>query len=153
MLKWNTFSESEKHKKYSEFQCHEVNLFLYFKDYDYFVSVAKPFIASKMEKTFIDYWLLHDHDSLFHYQEVGNFDKLNALEQTLFVFVMLDIDQVKARALANRIKDSSDANSKEAIEVKNRMFDTVLSLNLLQKDTQKLELLQQIQGKIQLSRL
>lgn len=54
-----------------------MNLFLYFKDYDYFVSVAKPFISSKMEKTFIDYWLLGDYEAISQFQTACNFDKLN----------------------------------------------------------------------------
>ena len=77
LVKWNSLSLSDKHKKYNEFQCHEMNLFLYFKDYDYFVSVAKPFISSKMEKTFIDYWLLGDYEAISQFQTACNFDKLN----------------------------------------------------------------------------
>ena len=138
LINWNTFSESEQNKKYSEFVCHEVNLFLYFKDHSYFVKVAKPFIASKMEKTFIDYWLLNEFESILHYQEIGNFDKLNTLEQSLLVFALSTINMDKAKSLARRIGDGSDAVSKESAGMKNRMFDTVLSLNLLQKDTTKL---------------
>lgn len=32
LMKWNTFNAEEKHKKYSNFCCHETNLFIYFKD-------------------------------------------------------------------------------------------------------------------------
>lgn len=146
LTNWNTFSDSEKNKKYSEFVCHEVNLFLYFKDHRYFVKVAKPFIASKMEKTFIDHWLLSDFESILHYQEIGHFDKLNTLEQALLVFSVSNVDMNKAKSLAKRIGDGSDAVSKEPAEMKNRMFDTVLSLNLLQKDTSKLELLEKVKN-------
>ena len=146
LANWNTFSDSEKNKKYSEFVCHEVNLFLYFKDLRYFVKVAKPFIASKMEKTFIDHWLLSDFESILHYQEIGHFDKLNTLEQSLLVFSVSNVDMNKAKSLAKRIGDGSDAVSKEPAEMKNRMFDTVLSLNLLQKDTSKLELLEKVKN-------
>jgi hypothetical protein len=37
-----------------------------------------------------------------------------------------------------------DRESKHSVETKNRMFDTVLSLNLLQKDKKKLEILSQM---------
>lgn len=146
LLKWNTFTLDQKHKKYTENQCHEMNLFLYFKDFDYFMSVAKPFISSKMEKTFIDHWLLGSSESILHYQEIGNFDKLNALEQSLLIFTVLNNDKPKAIKLAQRIKLSSDSFSKSVpIETKNRLFDTVLSLNLLQKDTQKIEMMRQVE--------
>ena len=147
LLNWNTFSEDQKNRKYTEFQCHEVNLFLYFKDYDYFVRVVKPFIASKMEKTFIDHWLLQENEEILHYQEIGHFDKLNALEQSLLIFSVLNDDPYKAQVLASRIQQTSDSLCKHPVEFKNRLFDTVLSLNLLQKDASKLELLEQIKQK------
>ena len=109
LLDWKTFTEDQKNREYTEFQCHEVNLFLYFKDYDYFVKVAKPFISSKMEKTFIDHWLLQETDDIMHYQEIGHFDKLNALEQSLLVFSILKVNEEKAKILAKRIKVESDA--------------------------------------------
>ena len=40
LIKWNTFSDEEKNKKYSNFCSHEVNLFIYFKDHTYFKSVV-----------------------------------------------------------------------------------------------------------------
>ena len=33
---WGTFTLEEKHKKYEKFISHELNVFLYFKDPDYF---------------------------------------------------------------------------------------------------------------------
>ncbi len=35
-LKWHKFDTEEKNKKYSKFTCHELNIFLYFKDKEYF---------------------------------------------------------------------------------------------------------------------
>jgi len=84
--------------------------------------------------------LLEEYDSILHYQEIGNFDKLNTLEQVLLVHAVHKFDKIKAGKLSKRIGDESDALSKESPEVKNRMFDTVLSLNLLQKDTRKIDL-------------
>ena len=92
----------------------------------------------------MDYWLLGDFEKILHYQEICHFDKLNALEQTLLVFAILVVSPEKAKVIAKRIKDASDAVSKISPEQKNRMFDTVLSLNLLQKDTSKMELMQQV---------
>jgi hypothetical protein len=138
LLDWERFSESEKHRKYNEFQCHEMNLFLYFKDYDYFMTVARPFINSKMEKTFIDHWLLQDHEKIIHYHEISKFEELNALEQSLLVFSLINHDKEKARILVERIRLGSEAESKHSVETKNRMFDTVLSLNLASKGCQKI---------------
>ena len=146
LLKWNKLTGEQKNKKYNDYQCHEINLFLYFKDYEYFNKVARPFIASKMEKTFIDYWLLGEDDAILHYQDIGNFDKLNALEQSLLVFTVIKHDTDKAVRLADRIRLGSESNEKMMTpEAKNKLFDTVLSLNLLQKDTQKIEMLKKVE--------
>ena len=146
LLKWNKLTDEQKNKKYNDYQCHEMNLFIYFKDYEYFNKVARPFIASKMEKTFIDHWLLGEDDAILHYQDIGNFDKLNALEQSLLVFTVIKHDTDKAVRLADRIRLGSESNEKMMTpEAKNKLFDTVLSLNLLQKDTQKIEMLKKVE--------
>lgn len=133
LVKWNALSLDDKHKKYNEFQCHEVNLFLYFKDRDYFEAVARPFISSKMEKTFVDHWLLGDYSAVSQFQSACNFDKLNCLEQCLLVSVALQTDVKAAEALAARIRLASESRWKAmSVDVKNRIFDTVLSLNSLQ---------------------
>jgi len=67
MLKWGDFSESQKDKFYSEHCSHELNLFLMTKDPDYFSKVVKPFIASKLEKTPVDLYLLGKHNLLARY--------------------------------------------------------------------------------------
>lgn len=64
--------------------------------------------------------------------------------------VALQNDVKTAQALASRIKLSSDSYTNGiSVEVKNRMFDTVLSLNSLQKNTEKIELMKQVQEKFQ----
>ena len=54
-----------------------MNIFLYFKDHDYFASTVAPFVSNKMEKTFVDYWLLGDIASIEHFKSV---------DSNLFVF-------------------------------------------------------------------
>ena len=153
MLKWNKFTTEQKNKKYNDYQCHEMNLFLYFKDFEYFSKVARPFVGSKMEKTFIDHWLLGEDDAILHYQDIGYFDKLNALEQALLVFTIVKYDTGKAVTLAERIRLASESNEKRMTpEVKNKLFDTVLSLNLLQKDTQKIDLTSKVNKNMNLNK-
>jgi hypothetical protein len=59
LLKWAEKDMEEKHKFYTKFFSHEMNLFLYFKDPEYFEKIARPFLVNKMEKTFVDFWLLN----------------------------------------------------------------------------------------------
>ena len=55
---WHTFSIEEKHDRYNKNACHELNLFIYFKDPSYFETYIKDFLKNKLEKTFVDFFLL-----------------------------------------------------------------------------------------------
>mmetsp|Transcript_20692 Transcript_20692/g.19721 ORF Transcript_20692/g.19721 Transcript_20692/m.19721 type:complete len:94 (-) Transcript_20692:2970-3251(-) len=78
-----------KHKKYSRYHCHELNVFLYFQDKDYFELVVKPFLKNKMEKTFIDYYLLGQYEQILHFSSFSELDKLNSLEKCFMVDVLV----------------------------------------------------------------
>ena len=123
LLNWNQLADEDKNKKYSKFQCHEVNLFLYFKDPGYFNNVVAPFIANKMEKSFIDQWLLGHHDKIAHYKSVEHLDGLNALEKTLLVYSLRDTDKESAQQIANYIKMKAETNELSP-DIWNRIFDT-----------------------------
>jgi hypothetical protein len=58
MIKWKSLKIEHKGKNYSEFCSHEFNVFLKLKDPEFFKNAVRPFIQNKIEKTFIDYWLI-----------------------------------------------------------------------------------------------
>lgn len=64
MLKWPTLKNEQKAKTYSEYCSHEFNVFLKLKDPVFFENAVKPFLANKIEKTFVDYWLLGYHGTM-----------------------------------------------------------------------------------------
>ena len=81
--KWaqGSLSKADKDRYFSGYSCHEFHLFLRKHDPDYFKEVVQPFVATKMEKTFIDYYILEDHDWIIEQAEVGTFESaLNPLE-------------------------------------------------------------------------
>ena len=104
LIKWGGYSQEEKNKKYSQYVCHEVNLFIYFKDPEYFKSVVRPFIANKMEKSFIDLWLVEDHDAAIKYKAIEHFDRLNTLGKCLLISEVVKDNKEEAQVLANKIK-------------------------------------------------
>ncbi len=53
-------SPEDKLKKYDKFASHELNLFVYFKDMEFFEGVVRIFIKNKKEKSIVDYYLLND---------------------------------------------------------------------------------------------
>jgi hypothetical protein len=68
--KWHTLSNTEKDRYYSDYCCHELNFFIYKKDYLYFKQTVRPFLQCKMEKQFIDYYLLGDTRKVVKYAEM-----------------------------------------------------------------------------------
>ncbi len=72
-----------------------MNLFLFFKDPDFFMSVVKPFLANKMEKTFVDYWLLGNFKKCLEWAGIQSMHTqqgvtdLNVMEQCLLVNVLI----------------------------------------------------------------
>ena len=142
LLKWNTFDEEEKNKQYSKYCSHETNMFIKFKDPDYFVKVVRPFLLQKMEKDFMDHWLLDNAHEIEKYKRVEMFDQLNAMEQALLVHSIAQKDAASANEIASLMKLRADKADRSETQ-KNQIFDTVLNLNILNKDSQN-KLVQEI---------
>jgi hypothetical protein len=107
---WHKLDEEEKKKKYSQYMCHEVNLFLYFKDPAFFASVIHPFITNKMEKAFIDHWLLSNHAEVLSHCDLHSFNSLHAFEKCLLISTVVQKDKQEAQRLAHRMKLSAEQN-------------------------------------------
>ena len=74
-------SLAEKRTKYSKYSCHEVNLFIYFKDRPFFDKVVAPYLRCKRTHTFMDHYLLGHN--LEWYLSFNAFAELNAAEKAL----------------------------------------------------------------------
>jgi hypothetical protein len=81
VLQWPKLKDDEKRAKYSEFACHELNLFLAKKDPEFFDKVVKPYLANKQDKTFMDDFLLGV--DLKEYLEPWAYERLNVVERAL----------------------------------------------------------------------
>ncbi len=82
-------SQEEKLQKLNDFGCHELNLFAYFKDRKFFDKFVRPFLLNKMQKTFVDHFLLGNHAEVSKYAEAARVDQLNAAEKVLLVISLL----------------------------------------------------------------
>ncbi|CAD8194852.1 unnamed protein product [Paramecium octaurelia] len=136
LLKWNQESIQSQHKFYNQHQCDELNLFLYFKDPAYFETYISKYISNKIEKSFIDYFLLKDKNALSKYAQVTLFKQLNALEQALLVIYFQEIIGNKEQAQAIALYMSNNNNSKLIKQDDDKfktLFDTILGI---EKDSQ-----------------
>ncbi|MDA1045217.1 MAG: hypothetical protein O3C57_08350, partial [Verrucomicrobia bacterium] len=93
LKQWPTLSDDDKRAKLNEFACHELHLFLYYKDPEFFAAVVKPYLAHKKDKTFVDRWLLGEtfKDEL----DLYDLSRRNALEQWLWAQRTGDARRVK----------------------------------------------------------
>lgn len=78
---WGKLKPEEKRSLYSKYASHELHFFLYRRDREFFDAVVRPYLANKLDKTFLDQWLL-DAD-LSAYLEPWRFERLNTLEKVL----------------------------------------------------------------------
>jgi hypothetical protein len=81
VTRWHALGDAERRELYSKYACHELHLFLYFRDRGFFDAVIRPYLAHKRVKTFVDDWLL-DAD-LAPYLEPVRLARLNAVERAL----------------------------------------------------------------------
>lgn len=78
---WPDLKPEEKRALYSKHACHELSVFVYHKDPEFFKAVVAPYLASKKDKTFIDLWLLGE--PVEGYLEPWRHARLNSAEKVL----------------------------------------------------------------------
>ena len=132
IIGWNLLKDEEKNRLLSRYSSHELNLFIYKKDPDYFNKVVKPYLQNKLEKTFMDYYLLGDIGNALKFAESLHLESmLNCLEKALLVEILVKAGKKEhASAIINRMHESLNSKKKIAT-VKIKIFDTIMSLNNL----------------------
>jgi len=114
-------------KKYDKFASHELHLFVYFKDTEFFDLVVKPHIKNKLEKDFIDYFLLDDKKKLREFLR-PDFIRENAHEQVLLLLSLKDEEDCKENCQAffemMKMKDSKRKYDITDFKLK---YDTVVN--------------------------
>lgn len=131
LLKWDSLTTAEREEKYHEYASHEFHLFVYFKDRAYFNAKVVPFLTNKLQKTFIDEWLLiSDPAHFLKYTSPGLFSSLNAAEKALLVH---RLPAAEAATLAKSMQDLSTAIafSKSDRNKFNHLFKTILGSSSL----------------------
>ncbi len=81
LTRWSALKDAEKERHYSELACHELNLFLLIHDKPFFDRVVSPLLANKMQKQFMDDYVLET--DLSKYVQPWRLAQLNAVERVL----------------------------------------------------------------------
>lgn len=98
-------STEDKNKVYSEYLGHELNFFIMRRDPAYFAATVRPFVSSKMEKQFMDHYVLGSTIEVLKHSDDYQFQRLTCLEQCLVIKTLADRNQKeKALTLAKQMQ-------------------------------------------------
>ena len=137
-LNENKFNEEEFIEKYNEVCGHEVNLFLYFKYPKLFNKYIKNILKYKFEKTFIDYFLLDDYETLLQYLTPL---KIKSLEIDELCLLMLRIVEKKPEE-AEKIKNIIKSRVKKQEDVDNILLTNFnIMMNMRVEEDKDLEVI------------
>ncbi len=102
LLGWPGLSDEERRDLYGEHACHELNLFLWRKDRAFFEAVVRPTLVHKVDRTFLDRWLLEEE--LDAYLEPWAFGQLNVMERALLAHRVPGLAESVPRRLEERVE-------------------------------------------------
>ncbi len=119
ILQWPRLTEDEKRARYSEFACHELSFFIAKKDPEWFKRVVQPYLRNKMDKTFLDHWLLEN--DLGAYRKPWAFGRLNVVERILLAQRFED----EGDPVARHVRDLDDLLPRD-IERANHLFGSAI---------------------------
>ncbi len=121
---WLKLKDDEKLAKYNEFACHELHLFLYFKDREFFNKVVRPLLLQKKDPQFIDHWLLEE--DLGRYVDLWRYGQLNAAERALFAVRVAE----QRDAVGRQMKDWLQANPEDPQVERQRLMSALAGMAL-----------------------
>lgn len=117
--KWSSLEgEEEKCKSYYKNLCHELHVFLFLKDRSFFNKVVRPLIECKLEKTFIDLYLLGRNEQLVaQYWGLEAITKTNGFEKCLLVDALVKLGRrEEAARLVEYIRLVKESTSYSTVE-------------------------------------
>lgn len=126
VTRWHTLGDAERRELYGKYACHELHLFLYFKDRTFFDAVIRPYLAHKRVKTFLDHWLTEA--DVAPYLEPARLARLNAVERALLAW-RLTADPAMPRLLADEVATQAPDPGRDA-----QLIDALLGAATLDGD-------------------
>ncbi len=121
--RWSELDRAERLERYSQHACHELSLFVRFKDPELFDEVVAPYLRNKLHPTFVDRFLLGE--DLSGYLEPAALRRLNAIEVALLARSLPPDSRARA-ALVRRLADATDVRSPTADRARDDLLVEIL---------------------------
>jgi hypothetical protein len=128
---WPAKTADEKAAIYREHACHELHFFLFRKDRAFFDTAIRPFLAQKLEKDFLDRWLL-DED-LTGYLQPWAFARLHLIERVLLA---QRLDASGRARIARTVRDALQLRPADVTRL-GELFAQALALDAMDGDAGK----------------
>ncbi|WP_145421790.1 hypothetical protein [Planctomycetes bacterium K23_9] len=103
---WHRLDQDAKLDAYSRLASHELHLFLWTHDREFFDTFVKDYLANKKEKQFLDHWLLGD--DLKSFTQLWKYNELNAAERALLAMRVPNVRKSIQRELAEIVANQDD---------------------------------------------
>jgi len=127
LTRWNEFDKEQKLDFFDNFMCNELNFFIYRKDREFFDEVILPVLKSKVQKGFIDLYLLDM--PLDSYTAVVKYQSLNTLERILLASKVSDLAELTIKGLQDL-----ESSSTEIPQESDELFTAALESKQLSAD-------------------
>ncbi len=103
---WHKLDLDAKRDAYTRLASHELHLFLWSHDREFFDSVVKEYLSNKKEKQFIDHWLLGS--DLEPYTRLWKYNQLNAAERALLAMRQQGVRESVRRELGEVVANQDE---------------------------------------------
>ncbi|KRW99353.1 hypothetical protein PPERSA_02465 [Pseudocohnilembus persalinus] len=136
---WDSYGFEKKLERYNQFASHELNLFLFFRDTEFFEKVVKIFVKDKIEKEFLDFFILGFKNEILDFARIERFKELNYFEKVLLIkFLYENGENSKADGFSKLVAEQCQSASASYY---NSLVDTILlsKQEELESEFEKLE--------------
>ena len=103
---WHKLDVEAKRDAYTRLASHELHLFLWAHDREFYDVVVKEYLSNKKEKQFIDHWLLGD--DLEPYSRLWQYNQLNAAERALLAMRLPSVRDSVRRELGEVVANEDE---------------------------------------------
>ena len=136
---WSSLKLQQKLKFYDKYASHELNLFIFSKDKEFF-NFIKIFIENKLEKNLIDYFLLKD-ERIEQFNSIFHFSNLNNLEKVILAFYYVEINKKNlAEEILKFLENSNESIKKIEKKEYEELFNAIIYSKNIEAKFEKKEI-------------
>jgi len=108
IFEFDKLSLEKQKEKISQYFSNEFNFYIFMKFPKIFEELILPIIRLKIDRNFIDYFLLNDEENIKKFLNLKKYKNMLLIEKCLLIKFISLKDQSQAKKLANNLKENND---------------------------------------------